>query len=410
MTTGTTIDVAIGLDVGKTAHHACAMLETGEIIYDKPLPQDETELRKVFTDLQQHGTVLVVVDQPNTIGALPIAVARDAGCLVGYLPGLAMRKAADLYPGRSKTDRRDAFIIADTARTMPHTLRAVDRDNEVLSALKMLSGFDDDIAKDATRTINRLRSVLTQIYPSFERALPGDVITRPLVLEMLIHYGGPTKLKKAGYQRVHNWMAKRAKKDPTKLVDAIFAGVMALAIVLFDGFAPDPLSILSLLWVLPLGIAAMLPLGIAVGALVKHPRQLSLLSLLLMGMTVSAGIFYPLSLQNAVLQTIGQWLSLYWLGLGMRSALLPDDIAQVEIDGSWRTIETVFALGAWAVVATLLALYALRRMTHRTAGSRSSLLRRRRHTTRSTPERHTANPQRLNPVRTTATGKMGADE
>ena len=31
MTTGT-IDVTIGLDVGKTNHHACAMLETGEII------------------------------------------------------------------------------------------------------------------------------------------------------------------------------------------------------------------------------------------------------------------------------------------------------------------------------------------------------------------------------------------
>lgn len=227
MTTGTTIDVTIGLDVGKTAHHACAMLASGDIIYDKPLPQEETQLRKAFTDLQQHGTVLVVVDQPNTIGALPIAVARDAGCVVGYLPGLAMRKAADLYPGRSKTDRRDAFIIADTARTMPHTLRAVDRDNEVLSALKMLSGFDDDIAKDATRTINRLRSVLTQIYPSFERALAGDVITRPLILEMLIHYGGPTKLKKAGYHRVLNWMSKRSTKDPTVVVDAIFAGLKA---------------------------------------------------------------------------------------------------------------------------------------------------------------------------------------
>lgn len=230
MTTGT-VDVTIGLDVGKTAHHACAMTPAGDIIYDKPLPQNETELRKVFTDLQTHGTVLMVVDQPNTIGALPIAVARDVGCLVGYLPGLAMRKAADLYPGRSKTDRRDAFIIADTARTMPHTLRAVDRDNEVLSALKMLSGFDDDIAKDATRTINRLRSVLTQIHPSFERALVGDIITRPLVLEMLIHYGGPTKMKKAGYHRVLGWMTNRAKKDPTRLVDAIFEGLKAQTVI-----------------------------------------------------------------------------------------------------------------------------------------------------------------------------------
>lgn len=30
-----------------------------------------------------------VVDQPATIGALPVAVAQAAGILVGYLPGLA---------------------------------------------------------------------------------------------------------------------------------------------------------------------------------------------------------------------------------------------------------------------------------------------------------------------------------
>jgi hypothetical protein len=27
------------------------------------------------------------------------------------------RRAADLYPGDAKTDRRDAYVIADTART-----------------------------------------------------------------------------------------------------------------------------------------------------------------------------------------------------------------------------------------------------------------------------------------------------
>ena len=96
--------------------------------------------------MQAHGSVVMVVDQPNTIGTLPIAVARDCGCTVGDLPDLAMRQAADFYPGRSKTVRRDAFIIADTARTMPHTLRAVDRDDEALAALKMLVGFDDEIA------------------------------------------------------------------------------------------------------------------------------------------------------------------------------------------------------------------------------------------------------------------------
>lgn len=101
--------------------------------------------------------------------------------------------------------------------------------------------------------------------------------------------------------------------------------------------------------------------------------------------TAVTGIFYPLGLQNAAIQAIGQALPLYWLGLGMRSALLPNDIAQVEIEGSWRTVETALALRAWTVVATLIALYALRRMTHRTSGSRASLLRRRRDRARSAP-------------------------
>lgn len=99
----TTYDVILGLDVGKSAHDGCALTTTGEKLYDRELPQDETALQDVIVQLQRHGSVLVVVDQPNTIGALPIAVARDCGATVAYLPVLAMRKAADLYPGRSKT-------------------------------------------------------------------------------------------------------------------------------------------------------------------------------------------------------------------------------------------------------------------------------------------------------------------
>ena len=189
--------VYCGLDVGKSEHHAAALNTAGERVFDKPLPQDEERLRELFTNLQQHGRVLVIVDQPNTIGALPIAVARDCGCTVAYLPGLAMRKAADLYPGKSKTDARDAFIIAETARSMPHTLRAVDRDSEVLAALKVLSGFDADLTHECTRAINRLRSLL-QIFPALERVFPGTVLTRSLVLELFIKYAGPTGLRAAG--------------------------------------------------------------------------------------------------------------------------------------------------------------------------------------------------------------------
>ncbi len=218
-------DVYCGLDVGKSAHHATALKANGEKVFDKELVQDEAKIAEVFHNLASYGRVLVIVDQPNTIGALPIAVARDVGVDVAYLPGLAMRKAADLYPGNAKTDARDAFVIADTARSMPHALRGVDRDSEIFTVLKALSGFDDDLAHECTRSINRLRGLLGEIFPALERVFPGSRIAQPAVLEIFIKYHGPTGLRSAGRAKVLRWARSKSTRDPQGLIDEIFAAL-----------------------------------------------------------------------------------------------------------------------------------------------------------------------------------------
>ncbi|MCD9166301.1 IS110 family transposase, partial [Streptomyces albireticuli] len=77
------VEVFLGMDVGKAAHHGHGLTPAGKKAFDKRLPNSEPKLRELFTKLQaKHGTVLVVVDQPASIGALPLAVARDAGCRV----------------------------------------------------------------------------------------------------------------------------------------------------------------------------------------------------------------------------------------------------------------------------------------------------------------------------------------
>ncbi|MFI6793990.1 IS110 family transposase, partial [Streptosporangium canum] len=186
--------VFVGLDVGKGEHHACALDPRGKKLHDKPLPNDEQRLRALFGKLKTHGPVLVVVDQPASIGALPVAVARAEGCQVAYLPGLTMRRLADLHPGNAKTDARDAFIIADAARTLPHTLRRVDAGDEALAELEVLVGFDDDLAAEATRVTNRIRGLLVTIHPALERAL-GPRLHHPAALELLARFGGPNGLR-----------------------------------------------------------------------------------------------------------------------------------------------------------------------------------------------------------------------
>ncbi|EFW49260.1 IS110 family transposase [Shigella dysenteriae] len=172
------VQVFIGVDVGKDTHHAVAINRSGKRLFDKALPNDENKLRSLISDLKQHGQILLVVDQPATIGALPVAVARSEGVLVGYLPGLAMRRIADLHAGEAKTDARDAAIIAEAARTLPHALRTLKLADEQIAELSMLCGFDDDLAAQTTQASNRIRGLLTQIHPALERVL-GPRLEQP---------------------------------------------------------------------------------------------------------------------------------------------------------------------------------------------------------------------------------------
>ena len=143
--------------VGKTDHWATALSRDGRKVFDKALPNDEERLRALYEKLADHGSLLVVVDQPATIGALAVAVAQDMGITVGYLPGLSMRRIADLTPGSAKTDAKDAAVIAGAARSMPHTLRAVSTSGEEAAALSVLTGFDLDLARQVNQTEGRVR-------------------------------------------------------------------------------------------------------------------------------------------------------------------------------------------------------------------------------------------------------------
>ncbi len=171
--------VFCGLDVGKAEHHACALDRSGRRLHDRPLPNDETALVQVFTKLTAHGPTLVIVDQPASIGALSIAVARSLGIEVAYLPGLAMRRIADLHPGEGKTDARDAYIIADAARTMPHTLRRVGTDDETLAELTVLAGYDDDLAAQSTRLPAARRPAPRPPRPGTPGRTPTGLRRRP---------------------------------------------------------------------------------------------------------------------------------------------------------------------------------------------------------------------------------------
>jgi ABC-2 type transport system permease protein len=99
-------------------------------------------------------------------------------------------------------------------------------------------------------------------------------------------------------------------------------------LLLVDGLEVGGIgSWLTLAWVLLLGLVATQSIGAMLGALISSSRGASYLS-------------------------------------------LPDAAASVELGGSWRHLETIGVLGAWAVLGLVVAPIVLRRMARRESGSR----------------------------------------
>lgn len=109
MATPEQVSVWVGLDVGKETHFADVLDNDGERLFARAIGNDQGDTEALLDRAGKHGVPGLVIDQPGSIAQLVLAVAARRGTPVAYVPGLVMRRAADLYPGEAKTDRRDAY-------------------------------------------------------------------------------------------------------------------------------------------------------------------------------------------------------------------------------------------------------------------------------------------------------------
>lgn len=130
------------------------------------------------------------------------------------------------------------------------------------------------------------------------------------------------------------------------------------------------IDILTLLWLVILGLLATAPFGAIIGAIVKSSGSgwgLTILPLALL--TAISGIFYPITALAGWIQAIAQIFPVYWLGLGARSIFSPESAAALELTGSWRTTETLLVLLTWSIIGLIIVPRVLRKMARHTSGS-----------------------------------------
>lgn len=208
-----------GIDCGKTHHHCLVMDSEGRRLLSRRVANDEPELLQLFGDvlgLADDGRVTWAMDMTGGEPGLLIALLVSHSQELLYVPGRVVNRASDAYRGEGKTDARDARVIADQAR-MRRDLQPVRLDDDAAVELRLLTDRRTDLAADRTRTINRLRSTLTSMFPALERALE---MTNAGPLVLLAGYQTPAAIRRAGTRRLTTWLGNRKVRGARELATA----------------------------------------------------------------------------------------------------------------------------------------------------------------------------------------------
>jgi ABC-2 type transport system permease protein len=217
--------------------------------------------------------------------------------------------------------------------------------------------------------------------PGTDVALVAMVL--PSLLGMEIAFGGLSRPAPSITADREDGTLLRAKATPNGMLGylvgktVMFASMTLLSVLaivipgmmIVDGPILDARAWLLLALLFVIGMVSTVPLGVALGSLMKSSVQAMLVPLVWTLIMIPSGIFFPISLLPTWLQSVAQAFPVYWVGLGARHAMLPPEMVAGEIGKSWRTLEMFAVLGVWAAIGFLLAPILLRRMARRQSGS-----------------------------------------
>src|SRR5215207_216239 len=218
-----------GVDAGKEFHWAHVLDASGRELLSRKVENDEADVSKPIDEvLFLVEEVVWAVDQPGGGAALLLALLRERNQRVLYIPGLSVDRARDAYRGESKTDARDAHVIADQARMRPQLGELKPGEEEIVE-LQLLLARRRDLVTDQTRTVTRLREALLSLFPALERALD---LNGKGPLTLLTHYQTPAQLRRAGHKRVAAYLRNRCVKGSNKVADKALSAAKSQSVTL----------------------------------------------------------------------------------------------------------------------------------------------------------------------------------
>lgn len=215
-----------GVDWAAEAHEVC-ISEEGEAIERFSAGHDERGIVALAGKLKRAGVARVAIERPDGI-----LVERLLGAGLEVLaihPNQVKAARARFAVAHGKSDRFDAYVLAELARTDAHRFRALVPDRDETKALRALTRAREDLVGARVELANQLRAQLEAFWPG---ALVFAEVDSAISLAFLERYPSPADAKALGAGRMAAFLARNSysgRTDPAELVARMRAAAQGTA-------------------------------------------------------------------------------------------------------------------------------------------------------------------------------------
>ncbi len=206
-----------GVDWASEKHDLLVADETGEPILAATFAHDERGLTALCNALVRLKVELVAIERPD---GLLIERLLDAGLRVMAIhPNQVAAARPRFRAAGGKSDRFDAFVLCELARTDSHRFRVLVPDGDQTKALRALTRTREDLVATRVALANQLRTELERYWPG--AAVIFKDIDSPISLAFIKRYPSPRDAHGLGAQRLGWFLARHAYsggKEPAQLI------------------------------------------------------------------------------------------------------------------------------------------------------------------------------------------------
>lgn len=208
-----------GIDWAKGEHQVLVADEGGLELFKDTIAHEEQVIERLCSTLQRLGVERVAVERPD---GLLIERLLDAGLLVFAIHPNQVKAARARFRAGGRSDRCDAFVLSELARTDSHRFRTLTPDSDETKALRALSRAREDPAQARVALDNQLRAELEAFWPGAVRLF--SEIDSPIALQFLERYPTPVDARGLGEKRLAAFLARNGycgRRSPGELIERL---------------------------------------------------------------------------------------------------------------------------------------------------------------------------------------------